>query len=51
VLIVSGAANASMYIVSRAAGSLLPVLAHSSRCGRAPAFASFCQRGETNAFA
>ena len=43
---VSGAASASMYSVSGAAGSLVPVLAQSRRWGCAPAAASFCQRGE-----
>jgi hypothetical protein len=44
VLMVSGAARASRYSVSDATGSLVPVLAHSSRCGRAPASARRCQR-------
>ena len=44
VSIVSGAANASTYSVSGAAGSFVPVLAHSRRCGCAPAAASLSQR-------
>src|SRR5215470_2197718 len=46
VLIVSGAASASMYNVSEAAGSLVPVLANNRRCGCAPAAVRAIQRGE-----
>jgi len=45
---VSGAASVSTYRVSDAAGSLVPVLAQSSRCGCAPASAAFFQRGEAS---
>src|SRR6185312_10502666 len=45
---VSGAASASTYSVSEAFGSLVPVEAQSRRCGRAPAAASFSQRGEAS---
>ena len=41
---VFGAASAVTYIVSGADGSLTPVLANSSRWGRAPRFISRCQR-------
>ena len=37
VFTVNGAASALMYRTSDAFGSLVPVLAHSRRCGRAPA--------------
>src|SRR5262249_5425544 len=37
VFTVNGAARALTYRTSEAAGSLVPVLAHSRRCGRAPA--------------
>ena len=46
VLTVSGAASALMYRMSEAFGSLVPVLASSSRCGRAPALSARCYRGE-----
>jgi integrase len=36
---VNGACSALTYSTSDASGSLVPVLAHSSRCGRAPALA------------
>src|SRR6185437_1973433 len=45
VLMVSGAASASTYSVSGAFGSLVPVLAHSRRCGCTPAARIFFQRG------
>src|SRR5450631_1114408 len=44
VSMVSGAASASTYSPGRACGSLLPVLAHKSRCFSAPAAASARQR-------
>src|SRR5665213_1053448 len=50
VLIVSGAASASMYIVSGAFGSFVPVLANSSRCVLAPAAARACQRDDASSF-
>ena len=37
VFTVNGAASALTYSTSEACGSLVPVLAHSRRCGRAPA--------------
>src|SRR4029450_13746824 len=46
VFTVNGAARALMYRMSEASGSLAPVLAHSRRCGRAPALYTRCQRGE-----
>ena len=46
VFTVNGAARALMYRMSEALGSLVPVLAHSRRCGRAPALKTRCQRGE-----
>jgi len=45
---VSGPIKASTYLVSLNAGFLLLVLAHSKRCGCAPAAASFSQRGPLN---
>src|SRR5207244_1253335 len=48
VLMVSGAASVSMYSVSEAAGSLVPVLAQSRRCVRAPAAASRRHRGDAS---
>src|SRR6185312_8954689 len=48
VLIVLGAASVLTYSVSEAFGSLVPVLAHSRRCGCAPAAASFIQRSEAS---
>ena len=47
-LIVSGAASASIYKISEASGSFVPVLAQSKRCGRAPDPASFRQRGDAD---
>ena len=47
VLMVNGAWRAVTYSTSEASGSLVPVLAHSSRCGRAPALASRPKRGES----
>src|SRR5262249_53025093 len=46
VLMVKGAASASTYRTSDAAGSLVPVLAQSSRCGRAPVLKMRCHCGE-----
>src|SRR4030095_2760854 len=46
VLAVNGAARALTYSKSEALGSLVPVLAQSSRCGLAPALNVRCQRGE-----
>ena len=46
VLTVNGAASPCTYRVSEAAGSLVFVLAHSSRCIRAPAFSSRWNRSE-----
>jgi hypothetical protein len=43
---VNGAASACTYSVSGAFGSLVPVLAHNSRCARAPMLAARCQRVE-----
>ena len=45
---VSGAASVSMYSVSEAAGSLVPVLAQSRRCVLAPAAASRRHRGDAS---
>src|SRR5262245_23840411 len=44
VLIVNGATSALMYRMSDALGSFVPVLAKSSRCGRAPALSARRQR-------
>ena len=35
-----------MYSVAGSDGSLVPVLANSKRCGRAPAAMSLCQRSD-----
>jgi hypothetical protein len=46
VFTVKGAASALTYRTSEALGSLVPVLAHKSRWGRAPRLYTLCQRGE-----
>src|SRR2546421_8202296 len=46
VFTVNGAARALMYKVSEALGSLVPVLAHNRRWGRAPRLYTRCHRGE-----
>ena len=48
VTMVSGAASASMYSVSGAAGSLVPVLAQSRRCSLAPAPCNVRHRGDAS---
>lgn len=45
VFTVNGAASAWIYRRSEASGSLVPVLAHSRRWGRAPTLKTRCHRG------
>ena len=51
VFTVSGAARASMYRTSEAFGSLVPVLANSRRCARAPALSSADSAGRRDQLA
>src|SRR5262249_34411204 len=48
VFTVKGAARLFTYRMSDALGSLVPVLAHSSRCARAPALYILCHRADAN---
>src|SRR5579872_734933 len=48
VFTVNGAARAWTYMMSEALGSLVPVLAQSSLCGRAPKLKTRCHRGESS---